>query len=94
MGRLWLHAAVNPLTGEKLPLCIIQFLNNYKYFGFLKGANEVNRVFPARCAIMLAKSAVLCWNMLLCCTYHNAQNYAGIIRKGLSHMHVETGIPL
>ena len=63
----WLHATVNPSISEKLPLCIMQFLDNYRY---LKGANEVNRVFSASCAIMLAKSTVLCWNMLLCCMYH------------------------
>ena len=34
----------------------MQFLDNYRY---LKGANEVNRVFSASCAIMLAKSTVL-----------------------------------
>jgi len=45
----------------------MQFLDNYRY---LKGANELNRVFSASCAIMLAKSTVLCWNMLLCCMYH------------------------
>jgi len=45
----------------------MQFLDNYRY---LNGANEVNRVFSASCAIMLAKSIVLCWNMLLCCMYH------------------------
>jgi len=44
----------------------MQFLDNYRY---LKGTNEVNRVFSASCAIMLDKSTVLCWNMLLCCMY-------------------------
>ena len=34
----------------------MQFLDNYRY---LKGANEVNRVFSASCAIMLAKSIML-----------------------------------
>ena len=38
---IWLHAAVNPLT-ESLPLCIMQFLDNYNYFGYLKGANEAH----------------------------------------------------
>jgi len=60
-----MFGVVNPSTSEKLPLCIMQFLDNYR----LKGANEVNRVFSASCAIMLAKSTVFCWNMLLCCMY-------------------------
>ena len=38
---IWLHAAVKPLT-ENLPLCIMQFLDNYNYFGYLKGANEAH----------------------------------------------------
>jgi len=65
------HAAINPSTSENLPLCIMQFLDNYNYFGYLKGANEVNKtVLSASCTIMLAKSTVLCRNMLLCCMYH------------------------
>jgi len=66
----------------------MQFLDNYNYFGYLKGANEVNRQYFQQAVLlyyctMLAKSTVLCWNMLVCCMYHYAQNYAGIIHQGL-----------
>jgi len=36
------ETAINPSTSENLPLCIMQSLDNYNYFGYLKGANEVN----------------------------------------------------
>ena len=65
------HAAINPSISENLPLCIMKFLDNYNYFGYLKGANEVNIQLSASCTIMLDKSTVLCRNMLLCCMYHN-----------------------
>jgi len=35
----------NPSTSEDLSQCIMQFLDNYNYFGYLKGANEVNRQY-------------------------------------------------
>ena len=41
-GCMHWHAAINPSTSESLPLCIMQFLDNYNY---LKGANEVNRQY-------------------------------------------------
>jgi len=46
-GCMHCHAAINPSTCENLPLCIMQFLDNYIYFGYLKGANEVNRLQQA-----------------------------------------------
>jgi len=46
----------------------MQFLDNYNYFGYLKGANEVNTQYFQQA--VLAKSTVLGWNMLLCCMYH------------------------
>ena len=38
-GRVWLHVAVNSSTSENLPLSIMN------HFGYLKGANEVNRQY-------------------------------------------------
>jgi len=34
-------------------------LDNYNYFGYLKGANEVNGLLSASSTIMLAKSTIM-----------------------------------
>jgi len=49
-------------------MCICIRFWNYNLFGYLKGAkwSEYTVLSPS-CTIMLAKSTVLCWNMLLCC---------------------------
>jgi len=49
---------VNPSTSEKLPLCIVHFLDKYKYFGHLKGANEVNREYFQQATVFFC---VLCF---------------------------------
>ena len=62
-------------TSENLPLCIMQFYDNYKYFGYLKGANEVNREYFQQAVhlllCLLRALYYIRWNMLLCCMYHN-----------------------
>jgi len=35
IGTAWLHVAVYPSTSENLPPCIMQFLDDYNYFGYL-----------------------------------------------------------
>jgi len=49
----------------------MQLLDNYNYFGYLKGANEVNRqYFQQALLLWLLKALYYAWNMLLCHMYH------------------------
>ena len=57
-GRLWLHAAVNPSTSENLLLCIMQFLDNYNYYGYLKYVNEVNRQYFQQAVLLCLLKAL------------------------------------
>ena len=57
-GCMHCHAAINPSTSENLPLCIMQFLDNYNYFGYLKGANEVNRPYFQQAALLCLLKAL------------------------------------
>ena len=56
-------------------------LDNYNYFGYLKGANEVNRQYFQQ-AVLLCLLKALYYAPMLHVSYY-AQNYAGIIRQGL-----------
>jgi len=68
-GWLWEDAdirAVHPSCGRRGKdnrwstggLCNMQFLDNHKYFGYLKGANEVNREYFQQ-AVLLCLLRVL-----------------------------------
>jgi len=46
-------ADCNPSTSENLPLCIMQFLDNHNYFGYLKGVNEVNRQYFQQAVLLV-----------------------------------------
>ena len=59
----------------------MQFLDNYNYFGYLKGVNEVNRQYFQQ-AVLLCLLRALYYAPMLHVSYY-AQNYAGIIRQGL-----------
>ena len=65
-------------TSENLPLCIMQFLDNYNYFGYLKGANEVNRQY-------LQQAVLLCWLKAL--YYAGICSYAGADSGGVLGVH-------
>ena len=77
-GCMHCHAAINPSTSENLPLCIMQFLDNYNY---LKGANEVNREYFQQ-AVLLCLLRALYYAPMLHVSYY-AQNYSGIFRQDL-----------
>ena len=59
---------------------------NYNYFGYLKGAFEVNRQFFHQavklCFLKALYYAGIIYAPMLHVSYY-AQNYAGIIRQGL-----------
>ena len=58
---------INPSTS--LPLCIMQFLDNYNYFGYLKGANEVNRQYFQQ-AVLLCLLGALYYAPMLHVSYY------------------------
>ena len=62
-------------------------LDNYNYFGYLKGANEVNRQYFQQ-AVLLCLLKALYLYFAGICSYAACiilcPNYAGIIRQGLS----------
>ena len=60
----------------------MQFLDNYNYFGYLKGANEVNRQYFQQAVLLCLQKALYYAGI---CSYaaSYAQNYAGIIHQGL-----------
>jgi len=57
----------------------MQFLDNYNYFGYLKGANEVNRLQQA---VLLCSLKALYYAGIYAPMLH-VSYYAGIICQGL-----------
>ena len=63
----------------------MQFLDNYNYFGYLKGANEVNRQYFQQAVLLCLLKALYTYYARICSyAAYYAQNYAGIIRQGLT----------
>ena len=62
----------------------MQFLDKYNYFGYLKGANEVNRQYFQQAVLLCLLRAPYYaeYAPMLHVSYY-AQNYAGIIHQGL-----------
>jgi len=57
-------------------------LDNYNYFGYLKGANEVNRQYFQQTVLLCLHCIMLEYAPMLHVSYY-APNYAGIICQGL-----------
>ena len=62
----------------------MQFLDNYNYFGYLKGVNEMNRQYFQQAVLLCLLKALYYagYAPMLHVSYY-AQNYAGIICQGL-----------
>jgi len=63
----------------------MQFLDNYNYLGYLKGANEVNKQYFQQAVLLCLLKALYYAGICsyAACIILYAQNYAGIIHQGL-----------
>jgi len=67
-------------------MCLCISFWNYTYFGYLKGANEVDKqCFHQAVLLCLLKALYYAgkFSYAACIINYYAQNYAGIIRQGL-----------